>query len=85
MQSGDFLHIDFVYSPANVVCTMSGVAVQEGQLFRIPSAAYTCANGTNTTATLYEVKATAVGIEGRWTAKIGGGCQEDGKFSALLR
>lgn len=84
-QSGDYLRIDFVYSAASIACTMSGVAVQEGQLFRISSATYTCPTGTNTTATLYEVKATALGIEGRWTAKIGGGCQEDGRFAALLR
>jgi hypothetical protein len=80
-----YLRIDFVYSAANLACTMTGAAFQEGQLFRIPSATYTCAFGTNTVATVYEVKATALGIEGRWTAKVGGGCQEDGKFSALLR
>jgi len=80
-----YLRIDFVYRAANLACTMTGAAVQEGQLIRIPSAAYTCAFGTNTTATVYEVKATALGIEGRWTARVDGGCQEDGKFSALLR
>ena len=79
------LRIDFVYPAANLACTMTGAAVQEGQLFRIPSATYTCPFGTSTVATVYEVKATALGIEGRWTAKVDGGCQEDGKFSALLR
>ncbi len=81
---GGALHIDFVYPAAGLACTMEGVAVQEGRLFRIPSATYTCPTGTNTTATVYELKATALGIEGRWTATIGGGCREDGSFAALL-
>ena len=81
--AGGALRIDFVYTAAGLACTMEGASVQEGQLFRIPSAAYTCPAG-NTTATVYEMKATALGIEGRWTAKIGGGCQEDGSFAALL-
>lgn len=86
MQPADgALRIDFVYTAAGLACTMEGAAVQEGRLFRIPSAAYTCPTGTNTTATVYEMKATALGIEGRWTAAIGGGCQEDGSFAALLR
>ena len=32
----------------------------------------------NTTATIYEVKATSIGLEGRWIApNVGGGCEED--------
>jgi hypothetical protein len=80
-----FLRVDLIYSAASLACTMTGAAFQEGQLFRIPSANYTCPTGTNTTASVYEVKATALGIEGRWTANIGDGCQEDGKFTALRR
>jgi hypothetical protein len=82
---GGALRIDFVYVAASEACTMVGGPIQEGQLYRIPSAAYTCAGGINTTATVYELKATALGIEGRWTANIGGGCQQDGRFAALLR
>jgi hypothetical protein len=67
-------------------CTLSGMAVQEGQLYRVPAASYTCNfNNINTTATLYEIKATSLGIEGRWYAASVGGCQLDASFSALLR
>ncbi len=72
-------------------CTLSGQAIQEGQLFRIPGANYFCQIGNtttlNATATVYEVKATAVGIEGRWLANNLpnlSGCQENGTFSAVL-
>ncbi len=84
---GGALKIDFAYIAGSDVCTMVGAAVQEGQLFRVPSATYKCTvtTGINTTATLYEIKATALGIEGRWTANINGGCREDGSFAALLR
>ena len=53
-------------------CTMQGTYVQEGLLFRIPSATYVCKAGStttlDTTATVYEVKATNIGLEGRWVA-----------------
>ena len=84
---GGALKIDFTYIAGSDVCTMVGAAVQEGQLFRVPNATYKCTvtTGINTVATLYEIKATALGIEGRWTANISGGCREDGSFAALLR
>jgi len=69
-------------------CVLSGPAVQEGQLFRITNASYVCTSGStttlNVTANVYEVKATSVGIEGRWFANTGGGCQENGTFSGVL-
>jgi hypothetical protein len=69
-------------------CVLSGPAVQEGQLVRITNSSYVCTIGTtttlNTTANVYEVKATSVGIEGRWFANTGGGCQESGRFSGVL-
>ena len=84
---GGALKIDFAYIAGSDVCTMVGVAAQEGQLSRVATATYKCTvtTGINTTATLYEMKATAQGIEGRWTANINGGCREDGSFTALLR
>lgn len=65
-------------------CTISGTYVQEGLLFRIPTASYVCTSGINTSATVYEVKATSIGLEGRWSAPNVGGCQEDGSFSAVF-
>jgi hypothetical protein len=70
-------------------CTMSGAFAQEGVLFRIPVATYVCKNGNqttaNTTATVYEMKLTAIALEGRWFASnTSGGCTEDSKFSSVL-
>ena len=66
-------------------CTFSGAYAQEGLLFRIPNATYACTpSGVNTSATLSEIKATSIGIEGRWTAANAGGCQEDATFSAVF-
>jgi hypothetical protein len=56
----------------------------------MPAARYSCTTASSstltldTTAVLYEIKATAIGIEGRWQANTGGGCREDGRFSAVL-
>jgi len=65
-------------------CTIAGSYVQEGLLFRIPTASYVCTSGINTSATVYEVRATSIGLEGRWSAPNVGGCQEDGSFAAVF-
>ncbi len=61
----------------------------KGLLFRVPAATYVCKNGTtttvSTTATIYEMKATSIGLEGRWLAtNVGGGCAEDAKFATVF-
>jgi hypothetical protein len=69
-------------------CTMQGTYVQEGTLFRIPIATYVCTNaGTttvNTTSTVYELKATNIGLEGRWSAPNVNGCAESASFSSVF-
>ena len=76
--------IKFTNSPGSN-CTITGASVQEGQLFRVPAASYSCNfNNINTTASLSEIKATSLGIEGRWHASNVNGCVLDATFSALL-
>ena len=70
---------------SNEPATMSGTWVQDGQLYRIPNANYLL-RGKTMTAQVTQIKATAQGIEGQWTANIGAafaGCVEQGYFSAL--
>ncbi len=62
----------------------AGAVTQTGQLLSFP-AAYTCGDGTNTTATVSELRATSLGIEGRWTAPNSGGCHEEGRFGGVLQ
>lgn len=68
-------------------CTFDGAYYQEGQLFRMPSASYVCTNGgatvLNTTASVYALKSTAVGLEFQWFAPSVFGCQEDGSVAAV--
>jgi len=80
------LTIDFA-NQNGTTCRMSGNYTQLGQLYRVQPANYACVGGggLNTTATLYEVKATAQGIEGRWIAAVGGGCTESGSFTGTLK
>ncbi len=75
----------FTYSDKST-CTFAGALVQHGLQYSMPSAAYTCSGGLNTTATLSEIKATSLGIEGRLAApSTGGGCREFATFEAVLR
>lgn len=80
--------LQIVLSFGNESCTLQGLYAQEGTLFRISNATYVCKNGStttlDTTATVYEVKATSIGLEGRWQAPNVGGCVEDGTFSSVF-
>jgi hypothetical protein len=68
----------------NYSCSFSGILDQHGQLYSVP-AAYQCNDGRNTSAGMTEIKATAQGVEGRFSASYGGGCREDAQFSGVLR
>jgi hypothetical protein len=91
----DFFTLDVVQSTGNSViltftyqaftCTMSGQLTQFGQLYTIPTTTYQCSDGLNTNARIDELKATALGIEGRFSAPtVGAGCREDAAFSGVL-
>jgi hypothetical protein len=89
--TGGVATLSFNYAGGGAVCTLSGPLEQHGQLYRIPGASYKCvpnnANGLNfsTTATVYELKQTSQGIEGRLAATLPSGCQENANFSAVLQ
>jgi len=73
-------------APDAASCTFasSGPVTQNGQLYSF-SGRYTCTTtSASTTVTVSELKATSLGIEGRWTAPMGAGCREDGRFSGVL-
>ena len=75
----------FVYPDyTNYTCTFSGTLVQLGQLYSVTGAKYQCNDGRDTTASISEIKATAQGIEARFSASYGGSCREDAQFSAVL-
>ena len=77
--------LTFTYD-SGATCILSGTLQQYGQLFDMPSASYTCTGNLNfaTTARVHELKVTAQGLEGRLSANLPSGCQENANFSALL-
>ena len=85
-QGGGNVILTFTYLFSPMSCTLSGALVQNGQLYSVPSGTYQCdgdLGSLNTAASLSEIKKTAQGIEGRFTApSVGGGCREDASFSA---
>ncbi len=78
------MQIDFAVQGGGT-CSMRGAYAQDGQLFRMPAALYTCTNGLSTTANVTQIKATAQGIEGQWIAAVNQGCTEAGYWSAVLK
>lgn len=85
VQPGDgSVSLAFTYT-GNLTCTIAGPLQQKGQLYSIPDASYVCSSGLNTGASITELRATSLGIEGRLAApSVGGGCREDATFSAAL-
>lgn len=79
--AGGFTRLDFSYATGGA-CSFSGNATQAGRVFRMDNASYTCGVGP---ATMYELKATSLGFEGRWSAPIAGGCTEFGVFSTVQK
>jgi hypothetical protein len=83
---GGNLKIDFGNSTS--ACTIQGNYTQDGQLYRIPGAAYFCGTTVVTNnASVTQIKATAQGIEGQWRANVSSlyaGCTESAYFSAVL-
>ena len=74
----------FNYS-GGLSCTLSGALTQNGQLYRVNNATYVCSDGLNTNASMSEIKATSLGIEGRFAApSVALGCREDASFSGAL-
>lgn len=70
-------------------CTLSGSLVQNGLLYRMPNATYSCSGGGitpfDTSAVMSQIKWTSQGIEGQFLAPTTpGGCQEFGYFSAAI-
>jgi hypothetical protein len=85
--TGGVATFTFGYTGANATCILSGQLEQHGQVYRIPGASYTCTGDLQFSAnstTMYEIKQTAQGIEGRFAASLPSGCQEDANFSAVF-
>jgi len=76
----------FVFSfVSGLSCTLAGTLQQQGKLYSIANATYTCSTGLNTHASMSEIKATSLGIEGLFHApSVGSNCAEDAQFSAVL-
>lgn len=85
-QTATTLTLTFAYD-SGADCTFRGTWERRGQLFRAPGSSYQCSGSlaVNTTAALYEIKQTAQGMEGRYSATLANGCKEDAWFSAVLR
>lgn len=65
-------------------CTLAGTLIQNGQLYRMAGASYTCNDGLSTTADVTELRRTAHALEGRlYAANVFGSCTERARFAAL--
>jgi hypothetical protein len=82
-QTASTLSLVFAYEGLNATCTLAGGLAQNGLLYSVPAATYTCTDGLSTSAAISDIKQTAQGIEGKFTAPVPGGCLETTRFSAV--
>ena len=86
-QSGMNVTLSFTYQGATppLTCSLAGTMVQNGSIYRIANATYQCSDGLNTNASVSDLRATPLGIEGRFDAPtVGGGCRETANFGGTL-
>jgi hypothetical protein len=86
-QNGTNVTMTFVYSGGQnpLTCTISGALLQNGLIYRIPNASYSCSDGMQTTASVSDLRATPLGIEGQFSAaSVGAGCRETARFGGVL-
>ncbi len=80
--AGNNVSLNFAFT-SGLTCTLAGTMSQNGLLYGIASATYQCSDGLNTGVAVSDLKVTAQGIEGQFTApSVGGNCREDARFSA---
>jgi hypothetical protein len=82
----------FNYDGIQETCTLSGTLTQYGQLYTMPTTAYKCKANSDghttldTNASMSEIKATPLGIEGKFSApSVSMGCREDATFGGPLK
>ena len=84
-QTGASVNMAFSFRDGALTCTLAGTLVLHGSLQSIDNATYQCSDGLDTHASVYNLKATPLGIEGQFTApSVGGNCREDARFSGTL-
>lgn len=66
-------------------CRMEGVAVQTGKLMTIANASYSCSDGWNKPARVFNLRPTPGGFEAQWFSDGGGGCTESGQLSGVTQ
>jgi hypothetical protein len=68
-----------------VVCRMAGRTVQAGKLLTVESASYSCVDGWDRPARIFNLRPTPAGFEGQWFSDGGNGCSESGQFSGVTQ
>ena len=68
-----------------LVCRMEGVAVQTGKLLAVSGATYSCVDGWNGTARIFNLRPTPAGFEAQWFSDAGNGCTENGQLSGVTQ
>ena len=67
------------------VCRMEGKTTQAGKVLSVDSASYSCIDGWNAPARIFNLRPTPGGFEAQWLSDGGGGCTESGQISGVTQ
>ena len=80
------LRIDQIsVTTGQVVCRMEGTTLQTGKLLAVDNASYTCLDGWNHPARIFNLRPTPGGFEAQWFSDGGNGCSESGQLSGVTQ
>lgn len=66
-------------------CRMEGSAIQTGKVLTVSSANYSCSDGWNSPARIFNLRPTPAGFEAQWFSDGGSGCTESGQLSGVTQ
>jgi hypothetical protein len=68
-----------------LVCRMEGTTTQTGKLLTVANASYSCVDGWNSPARIFNLRPTPAGFEAQWFSDGGSGCTDSGQISGVTQ
>jgi hypothetical protein len=66
-------------------CRMEGTTTQTGKVLTVSNASYSCSDGWNGPARIFNLRPTPAGFEAQWFSDGGSGCTESGQLSGVTQ
>lgn len=83
--TGDIRIDQLSTTTGQLVCRMQGRTTQFGRLLTVSGASYSCVDGWDRPARIFNLRPTPSGFEAQWSSDAGNGCTETGQLSGVTQ